>query len=217
MTLKLISALKGGSGSGNFGHAGRPGKVGGSSSIHYAAADPQDLIRYYDLTSNCDVIDCEALNMYTHSGYDVVNRKLRFGSYADSAYEFEWKDAEVNKLLTGLDKSFQNAPTVPSNLIAYRGVNSRLFDNLAVGDSFTDKGFVSTSIDPAQTMSGWQMEIRIPAGTKGIYIEQVSNVASEMELLLNRGTRFRVLEIQRSVNKYGTKIGKAVVQVENDK
>lgn len=42
MTLnKLITALKGGSGSGNFGHSGRPGKIGGSAggAGNYAVGD----------------------------------------------------------------------------------------------------------------------------------------------------------------------------------
>ena len=33
-TRYILSALKGGEGSGNFGHAGRPGEVGGSASTH---------------------------------------------------------------------------------------------------------------------------------------------------------------------------------------
>lgn len=218
----LVMALKGGPGSGNWGHSGRPGKRGGSAPkssviIDYKAADPQELNKYYALQERCGTeIDCEAVRMYTHSGYDVVNMQLRRGNYSKSTYASEWRPNEVKELLNSLDKTFKTAPTVPENIIAYRGVAAEAFAGLKPGDKFIDKGFVSTTLNPDEMRPGIKVEMRIPKGTKGIYVEKISAVSSEMELLLNRGTKFKLVSYESSYNKWGNLVGNAVVEVDSE-
>jgi hypothetical protein len=223
MTLAGVAlSLKGSSSSGNYGHQGIPGHVGGSAagtnvSGEFTEADPQELNKHYQLKDKfAAAIDNSALNLYTSSGHDVVNRKLRKGSYAKSIHASEWRESEVKDLTTRLDDAFDKAPTVPHNMVVYRGVDEEAFAGLQKGDSFVDKGFVSTSIDRSEARTGMQVEIRVPKGTKGIYVEQVSAVPSELEMILNRGTKFKVLELNREVNRFGQPSGKVILEVNND-
>jgi hypothetical protein len=63
------------------------------------------------------------------------------------------------------------------------------------GDVFHEKGYMSTS-----TASGFggqiKMKIIIPPGSKVLAIK--SQYASEREFLLNRDSKFEVLEVQKS-------------------
>ena len=49
--MKAVIRLKGGAGSGNRGHSGRPGKVGGSQSESYGT-DPRKYVGYIDHKPN---------------------------------------------------------------------------------------------------------------------------------------------------------------------
>ena len=81
----------------------------------------------------------------------------------------------------------------------YRGVASNEFtsyvDKLGVGQTFTDSGFVSTSTSYATASSfggssgGTVMKIKT---RQGLSIKAWSSHASENEVLLPRGSRFKI-------------------------
>lgn len=224
MEVNLLKIIKGGSGSGNFGHVGRPGHVGGSAtnggeisfSVNFKEGDSEQLIRHYDLLSKCgQEIDCHALKSYTSMAYGVVNTYLRHGTYQDTVYS-EVPQSRVDEIVKGIDKSFNNAPKVPGDLKVFRGMDSSLLSSLQEGDIFKDDGFISTSIDKEKVVSGGFIEIHVPKGSKGIYLEQISEVKRERELLLDRGSRFRVLSNELKPNRFGDMIRNVVMELIND-
>ncbi len=95
---------------------------------------------------------------------------------------------------------------VKEPIIAMRGMNFRgASEKFKVGQTYTDKGFVSTTIDtttahqfagarPNGEQAGSRVvcEIHIPAGAKAVYLKG----KGESELLLDRGASFRVDEVK---------------------
>lgn len=127
-----------------------------------------------------------ALRRYIENDYAFkINQALRGQN----------KDAKAlktgNEVLRAFDK---NAISTKADITTFRGIKSDPFDKLKPGDSFVDKGFISTSANArwAQRMAkgGPLIEIQIPKGTKivgGIAESQ------ESELLLRPGSKFRVI------------------------
>lgn len=166
-----------------------------SDSESFAEGNGDSLSSYYNLDKNCGTkIDCESIKTYTKSGYKGVNTALRKGTYDQG-----WSKAEVDGLQKGLDKTFSNAPTVPENIVVYRGMSPRLLTGLNPGDTFIDNGYTSTTISKNASYRGTKVQIRVPKGTKGIYIAKVSSFPNEKELLLNRGLKFRLVNSENDM------------------
>jgi hypothetical protein len=144
------------------------------------------------------------LELYLSSEYKLINEALRDPLISTQGIEGEISD---------LDEVINNAPTLESPLLAYRGVNDSMtgfFGNLKVGDVFEDKGFVSTTLDPeiAHQFTGSSMfskilQFHLPKGTKGLFPEYFlgDEVYSwkEREFLLPRDSKFKVTQIRGSI------------------
>jgi len=83
-------------------------------------------------------------------------------------------------------------------------VNERFDWQDAVGRSFVDRGFVSTSTDETAA-AGWDFkgalaEIRVAPGVRAALVEDIganANILEEHELLLQPGLSFRVVSAER--------------------
>ena len=70
--------------------------------------------------------------------------------------------------------------------------------NSLVGRVIQDKGFSSTSINSeiarsfAEKNNGAQLQIHAPKGSKGAYLDPISEAIGEREVLLNKGQKFRI-------------------------
>lgn len=135
---------------------------------------------------------------YTAEGYSTINERLRQGFSSIHAALID--SAIAKSVLT-------------SDTVVYRGVNLTAFtnklDTLQPGETITDKGFVSTSgsLATAATFSrGLVMEIRLPAGSRALYVEDfsASKGEEEDEYLLPRGSTF--VYVTRRTTKTGRKI-----------
>lgn len=125
----------------------------------------------------------QSLSTYTGSGYSEMNRTLRSGGSPTRTIE------NLRKLL--------DQCRIPEDLISYRGVRSRL--SLKAGDTFTDLGFMSTSLNAGVSEGfgeGTFFTIRVPKGAKGAYVDLVSSCPGEKELLLQAGTKMRILRVE---------------------
>lgn len=146
----------------------------------------------------------DALWDYQLSGHEDLNRALRDGKPLSEA---------ETKLLAGLDSALGKTEA-PTDLVAYRGLidPSKIFGKppeKAVGTTFEDRGFVSTTLDPNMTRDfgaaddGAFLEVRIPQGSPAAYLNANPGGAAgqdiERELLLGRGLTFRVVgfEVRR--------------------
>lgn len=135
-----------------------------------------------------------------------------------------------DKILT-LDKAFQRAKT-SERLVVYRRVSEWQFpldkdfslwekdktiDRAVLkeiiakfsGKTFTEHGFLSTSLskDPGKSFGDQRypvlLEVKIPQGTRGIYVGEISKYHDQNELLLKRGYTFRYDRFTIIIGKNG--------------
>lgn len=131
---------------------------------------------------------------YSHRGDRIMNNSLR----GDIPMSGELR-ARVEKL----DEAISRA-TLTQDVTTYRGVGGdfgRQLQNAKIGDSFVDKGYVSTAaqkeyaqrfVDKAPS-NGTMLHVRIPAGRSAAPVP--SNYAEESEMLIGRGSSFRITKI----------------------
>lgn len=127
----------------------------------------------------------EAMMAYKATEHVEINDDLRLAGYSESDY-VDYMDA-----LLARSKLDQPA-------IVYRGTDWDVFEEDDLTDSIiTDKAFVSTTLtrETAERFAdGALLEIRVPQGAQAINMEQWSIASgSESELLLQRGSKFRVI------------------------
>ena len=134
-----------------------------------------------------------ALTRYSGAGYYDLNKWLR--QNAGQVPIKRGSDAEL------IDKALRKA-ALPRDTITWRGASWAAVGGkgVQVGDVVTDHGFASTAMVRTSAFSGdIVLEVLIPAGREGAgYIRPVSHFSSEYEVLLTRGSRFRVLAVDRS-------------------
>jgi len=127
-----------------------------------------------------------------------INSLLRTGKindvYVASESTVPKIKEDIKNIDTAMEKSF-----LPFDSVVYRSLYSDITNNLSIGDEFEDKGFVSTSFNK-ELVEGWNygrentiLKINISKNTKGIYLSKKGR-PFQMELLLNRGTKFKVLK-----------------------
>ena len=142
-----------------------------------------------------------AIYSYTGSASGTVNNALRFGKGYDLASAF--KKA----------KQIQNAMyPAPRSLILHRGTNDIGVPGLnsfadvqkLVGQPFEEKGFSSASVGGFAAFQGkkFLLEIEVPKGTPGAYVDPVSSNKGEREYMLAAGTKFRVLSVKDNGTSY---------------
>lgn len=193
--MKLSSfllTLKGGPGSGNHGHAGIPGHVGGSTSSggksstsvgqKYDKVSDAEMREIYDTYhKDCRSPDCLTTSKYTMDS-DDFNLTLRSGGSAGDH-------------VLSVDKYINEGPRVPKNIVVHRSVTDDFFSSgvFEKGSEFQDKGFISTTIKKG-SIGGENLEIRVPKGAKGLYVQHISASPGDNEFLLPRNSKFRVVQ-----------------------
>jgi hypothetical protein len=116
-------------------------------------------------------------------------------------------------LVAGMDVIMDRSET-PSNVVAWRGMDGKWVDRLQAGREFTDHGYSSTTLlssvvgyrQGTQYAAGgrpydWTFAVLVPESTRAYYVGrdhgQGGASAKEYELLLDRGTRFKVESIDK--------------------
>jgi hypothetical protein len=154
--------------------------------------------------------------------YLAINNALRSGD------ENDWTSGSQQRTIRGLDRAFDyGAQSLTEDTVVYRGMDKDAIGELKEGDTFTDRGFNSTSIDKeaaeiftrmeddeGDETSGYLAHILLPKGTKVISPEVSSKnltkkakallkgqslQGGEQEVLLRRGTTYRVIKRQGRV------------------
>jgi SPP1 gp7 family putative phage head morphogenesis protein len=136
-----------------------------------------------------------ALTGYTGASYHGINEYLRTGKPASKS---------AIRTIQKMDEAFmKQAAEIPENVVLFRGTRPTAFvewDALKnipisdwIGQTLTDKGFISTSIiEKSGFKRDMNLEIRVPKGTKGIFVKPISKFPDEDEVTLDRGTVFRI-------------------------
>jgi len=202
--------LKGGPGSGHFGHAGRPGKKGGSSKggsqpRNFSSDNPEDAVFGADLLSkeqsewenSLTVYDINIIDEYTDT-----NISSEVNTYLLRGYTNEIPEEDAIAISERLHEIISRNKT-KEDFIVYRGVGEKLYNSLKnkdIGDKFLWKGFTSTSL--AERYASWMgqkpdipaLKIIVSKGTEGAYIGRIGSYPGEYEFLINSGTMFEIVD-----------------------
>lgn len=152
----------------------------------------------------------DALKLYTSStkghgdAYTTLNRNLRRS-----------KGQASNPTVAALDTAFESAKPLSADAVTYRAVRyAATKTRIAEGETVTDHGFVSTTPARARAEKFGDLggvyaqpkernvdllELTVPAGAKVLDINRIVPArffGKERELLLSRGTRFRVDSVE---------------------
>lgn len=124
-----------------------------------------------------------------------INTELRDGGRSVN-YKIEPTIKALNRAMS--------KTSVPHDLVVWRGAHAEFYNHLNEGDTFRDNAFISTSVQEVGAIDftdihqegkkGVLITIMVPKGARGAYISQVDNSDNMDELLLHRGSRFKVMK-----------------------
>ena len=137
------------------------------------------------------------VEVYTGSAYINMNEYLR-GQRSSTRYADEIKQATA-----ALKKA-----SLPEEVIVRRGSNYNMLRELGVdiseankdkliGAIVTDKGFMSTSPASGGGFSGdIEYVVKVPKGSQAMYVDTISRHRGEEELLINRGGKYIIEDVE---------------------
>ena len=137
------------------------------------------------------------VEVYTGSAYINMNEYLR-GQRSSTRYADEIKQATA-----ALKKA-----SLPEEVIVRRGSDYNMFRELGVdiseankdkliGAIVTDKGFMSTSPASGGGFSGdIEYVVKVPKGSQAMYVDTISRHRGEEELLINRGGKYIIEDVE---------------------
>ncbi|WP_330345355.1 protein phosphatase [Streptomyces longwoodensis] len=135
----------------------------------------------------------DSLVTYTGNAYDDINSHLRFGT--------DVPDSIVHTI-DEMDKVMGARP-VPESIMVVRGTG---IDHLHLsspldmeGRVFDDAAYTSTALGegppPPFDQKPVYMHLRVPEGTPALWLDHLSKYPGERELLLARGTQYKVTRV----------------------
>lgn len=154
----------------------------------------KELYNFYNRQS-FDDDEIEAIEYYTAEGYESINRYLYKGH--DEGTDTK-KSAKIEQTIESLDEAFEQTEA-PFNYTVYTGLSERYkAENFKAGSDYIFRGYVSTTLDfftsvSMFTQGGILLQVDIQKGQKSIYVDGVSSNTGEMETLLPRGSRVKII------------------------
>lgn len=171
-----------------------------ANSKHFVGYEQESAAVQYaeDISAQHEAIlspsEISAMQEYTGGSYHSLNEKLRLGKGGLGHLTYSQKQHQAE-----IDKAMAKA-TIPHDIIVYRGTGSAIDPaSLKPGDTIVDHGNVSTSTHTSGSFGGSvQFRIKIPAGSHGVSVYKFSYHASEKEIVLPRGSKFKILRVSKS-------------------
>lgn len=149
---------------------------------------------------------------YTDYFYEDMNEAMRLGDIGAKGERVKRKIIDAYKGMEHFE--------LPTDMKLYRGMGRErslaralgiseddlrkaISDKSLVGMTFSEKGFGSTA---ANWNKAWHkpimLDIVAPAGTKGMYVDLISENPGEREILLQTGTIFEILDVDTVEHRY---------------
>lgn len=146
---------------------------------------------YEDLKAN-DIAAYKSAKEYTSGGYASINDYLATSNSPKANSHVENIDRAMSKFMLN------------DNVIVHRGTKAKFYDGHKEGDVFDAKVFYSASTDEVVAKAfcadvesygekPMLLEIRVPSGTKCIYVGGNSAYDDENELLLSYELKYKVI------------------------
>lgn len=157
----------------------------------------------------------EALQLYKGPFSYPINEYLRTGvAHDESGALIKGKgEAFLTDLITNLSKGI-NKNVVPEDIKVTRFMGEvDDLKGLKQGDTYVEKGFLSTSIRPYlikdTVEQGWKASILVPQGTNGLFVEGIrgaKKLGNESELLMDKGHTLKILSINQKLKTVNFKL-----------
>jgi hypothetical protein len=144
----------------------------------------------------------EGVILYTTSMYRDINEYLESDRYPQNLF--------LDGIISSIDEAFKNAPKLDKDITLYRGlhmpempINHQRGRLILSGYKGLYKGFLSTSHDIDSSVmftgkNGQLLKITIPKGETALFIEMISNIQAEQEVLLPRDSIIEVVSIEQT-------------------
>lgn len=158
------------------------------------------------ISSVLSELEKQAIKDYTEEYFTKVNRALFTKGGLEAA------DEEIQDCIKHIQEVFKKSSGVTENIIVYRGAGVSVdqmvpehilrdfMKNTSVpSNEFVLPAFTSTSSSARKAATfgdGVFFEIRVPKGKKALSIRELSDLPRENEILLNSGSKFRIIEIR---------------------
>lgn len=189
-----------------------------------------DALKKYTPT-NVSAADRETIRLFTQGKANDLAYNLRTdinGGKGPQGWDYlkKSKAASDRDLIKDVKAIKDHMTPLDSDTVVWRGMHkATLFDGDiagSVGRVFEERSFMSTTLEESnkvmqsgaiQNAKPYKiiMEVRVPAGTRAMYVEKFSDFAWEHELVLDTGQVFRVVD----VTKLPGGKWKVVVQIED--
>jgi hypothetical protein len=145
--------------------------------------------------------EIRAIEEYTNDAFGPINRFLYKGHDPDT----EPEDASfIESMVEALDSAFEETQA-PFAYTVYTGLSERYkAEKIKPGGEYIFRGYLSTSIDFNTAIGGFTdsdwgnkkpvvLQIDISKGQKSIYVDPLSSNTGELETMLPRGSRVKII------------------------
>ena len=153
---------------------------------------------YSTWKQSLDDFELKAVKKYTYnsneSGRDKFYMRLNAMLRGDRTGE-----ERVLRYANGISSAIKKG-AIPCDVICYRNMDTNPYSNLDVGDIFVEEQFVSTSVVESRALQKkFKLIIYVPKGSKAAYIESVSKFPAQREVLIDKGSIYRVISKKEDI------------------
>jgi hypothetical protein len=146
-----------------------------------------------------------AVENYTTGQYKRINGALRQGKELREVVGND-EDVSPKHVQLMLDDMFKKT-ALAREIKTIRKISPTLYKKMVAGDTYLDKAFVSTTTDTdglAEEVFDKEgtyksVHIVLPKGAKALPIAHISSAPDENEVLINRGSKFKVVKTKDSI------------------
>ncbi|MFQ8721551.1 MAG: phage minor capsid protein [Enterocloster sp.] len=141
-----------------------------------------------------------AIQKYTYNSGD--KKPNRFFERLNAMLRGDLPEDEKLRIYADIISSALNKSRIKRDVIAYRNLDVDLYSGFEVNDLIIEEQFISTSVSKRAALEKpYKVVIYIPKGSGGAYIESISKYPKQRELLLDKGTIFRVISKKENVTE----------------
>ena len=139
-----------------------------------------------------------AIQKYTYNSGD--KKPNRFFERLNAMLRGDLPEDKKLRTYADIISSALNKSRIKRDVIAYRNLDVDLYSGFEVNDLVIEEQFISTSVSKRAALEKpYKVVIYIPKGSRGAYIEDISKYPKQRELLLDKGTIFRVISKKENV------------------
>lgn len=141
--------------------------------------------------------ELDAIEMYTGDAFAEINRYLYKGH--DQGVDANMAN-EIGRMVDALDSAFEETQA-PFPFTVYSGLSARYSARkIKAGEEYVFRGYLSTSLSHDVAISGFTdsaepvvLQIEVNEGDKAIFVDNISSVDGELETILPRGSKIKVI------------------------